>query len=215
MISFSGIDCGGKSTQIEMISEYMNSTSKYRNRVKIIHSRGGYTPVLEFAKKIVRTDRNAAPEEQNKYREAVHSSFRKRKLLLWLSIFDLGIYYCIYFRICEIFGKVILADRYFWDSYIDFLMKYSEFDFETWLVWKITHKIYLKPKQSVIYVIPAELSMYRSTLKDEPWPEPEEMRRERIKLYMEQIKRNRWTYVIDATKSIEEVFGDTKEKLFN
>ena len=110
---------------------------------------------------------------------------------------------------------MILADRYFWDSYIDFLMKYSEFDFETWLVWKITHTICLKPKQSVIYVIPAELSMYRSTLKDEPWPEPEEMRRERIKLYMEQIKRNRWTYVIDATKSIEEVFGDTKEKLFN
>ena len=74
MISFSGIDCGGKSTQIEMISEYMNSTSKYRNRVKIIHSRGGYTPVLEFAKKIVRTDRNAAPEEQNKYRDADRKS---------------------------------------------------------------------------------------------------------------------------------------------
>lgn len=32
MISFSGIDCGGKSTQIEMISEYMNSTSKYRKQ---------------------------------------------------------------------------------------------------------------------------------------------------------------------------------------
>lgn len=50
MISFSGIDCGGKSTQIEMISEYMNSTSKYRNRVKIIHSRGGYTPYLNLQK---------------------------------------------------------------------------------------------------------------------------------------------------------------------
>lgn len=52
MISFSGIDCGGKSTQIEMISEYMNSTSKYRNRVKIIHSRGGYTPYLNLQKRL-------------------------------------------------------------------------------------------------------------------------------------------------------------------
>ena len=73
MISFSGIDCGGKSTQIEMISEYMNSTSKYRNRVKIIHSRGGYTPVLEFAKKIVRTDRNAAPDRTNTARQSIQA----------------------------------------------------------------------------------------------------------------------------------------------
>lgn len=215
MISFSGIDCGGKSTQIEKISEYMNSMSMYKNRVKIIHSRGGYTPVLEFVKKTIRSDKNATPEEQKRYREVVHSSYKKRKLLLWLSIFDLGIYYGIYFRLCELFGKVILADRYFWDSYIDFLMKYSEFDFEKWIVWKIASKIYLKPKQSVIYVIPAELSMYRSTLKDEPWPESVEVRRTRINMYMEQIMKKRWMHVIDATKSVEEVFEDTKEKIFN
>ena len=215
MISFSGIDCGGKSTQIEKISEYMNSTDQYTNKVKVIHSRGGYTPLLEFVKKLVRTDKNATREEQDKYREEIHSSSGKRKLLLWLSIFDLGLYYGIYFRFCEMFGKVILADRYFWDSYIDFLMKYSEFDFEKWLVWKIARKLYLKPKHSVIYVIPAELSMYRSTLKDEPWPEPVEIRRERIDMYMEQIEKKRWMHVIDATKSIEEVFEETKEKIFN
>ena len=214
MISFSGIDCGGKSTQIEKISEYMNSIDKYKNKVKVIHSRGGYTPLLEFAKKIIRTDKNATREEQDKYRAAVHSSSKKRQLLLWLSIFDLGLYYGVYFRICEIFGRVILADRYFWDSYIDFRMKYSEFNFENWIVWKIACKIYLKPKQSIIYVIPAELSMYRSTLKDEPWPEPVEIRRERIDMYMDQIKKKRWTHVIDATKSIEEVFEETKEKIF-
>ena len=112
------------------------------------------------------------------------------------------------------FGKIILADRYFWDSYIDFLMKYPEFNFEKWIVWKMTRKIYLKPKHSIIYVIPAELSMYRSTLKEEPWPEPVEIRKKRIAMYMKQIKKNRWNYVIDATKSIDEVFEETKEKIF-
>lgn len=214
MISFSGIDCGGKSTQIENIRDYMNSIEKYKNRIKIIHSRGGYTPLLETIKEIVRTDKNATREEQDKYRETIHSNSKKRKLLLWLSILDLGLYYGIYFRICELFGKVILADRYFWDSYIDFLMKYPEYDFEKWVVWKITRKIHLKPKHSVIYVIPAELSMYRSTLKDEPWPEPVEVREKRISIYMDQIKQNRWMHVIDATKSIEEVFEETKECIF-
>lgn len=214
MISFSGIDCGGKSTQIEKISEYMQQTAKRKNKVKVIHSRGGYTPLLEFTKKIIRKDKNSTRGEQDKYREEIHSSSKKRKLLLWLSILDLGIYYGIYFRICEMFGKIILADRYFWDSYIDFLMKYPEFNFEKWIVWKMTRKIYLKPKHSIIYVIPAELSMYRSTLKEEPWPEPVEIRKKRIAMYMKQIKKNRWNYVIDATKSIDEVFEETKEKIF-
>lgn len=192
----------------------MQQTAKRKNKVKVIHSRGGYTPLLEFTKKIIRKDKNSTREEQDKYREEIHSSSKKRKLLLWLSILDLGIYYGIYFRICEMFGKIILADRYFWDSYIDFLMKYPEFNFEKWIVWKMTRKIYLKPKHSIIYVIPAELSMYRSTLKEEPWPEPVEIRKKRIAMYMKQIKKNRWNYVIDATKSIDEVFEETKEKIF-
>ena len=192
----------------------MNSLGKYKNKVKVIHSRGGYTPFLEAMKEIIRTDKKGTREEQDKYRESVHSSSKKRKVLLWLSILDLGLYYGIYFRICELFGKVILADRYFWDSYIDFLMKYPEYDFEKWIVWKVTRKIYLKPKHTVIYVIPAELSMHRSDLKHEPWPESVEVRKKRINMYMEQIEQNRWMHVIDATKTIEAVFEETKECIF-
>lgn len=213
MISFSGIDCGGKSTQIEKIYQYLQNDKKYTNKLKIIHSRGGYTPLLEFVKTLIRTDQNASRSEQNQYRTAIHANPRKRKLLLWLSIFDMVLYYGIYFRMYEFFGKTILADRYFWDSYIDFKMKYAEFDFERWLIWKLAKAIYLKPNPSIIYVIPAELSMYRSTLKEEPWPEPMEVRERRIAMYMAEIKKNRWQHVIDATKSIEEVFEKTKEKL--
>lgn len=215
MISFSGIDCGGKSTQIEKIAEYMRGELGYGKRVKVIHSRGGYTPMLEFMKKLIRTDKNSSREEQDKYRAAVHSSAKKRRLLLWLSILDLGLYYGVYFRLLEFFGKVILADRYFWDSYIDFLMKYPELNFEKWFVWRLSKKLYKKPRHSVIYVIPAELSMYRSTLKDEPWPETVEVRQKRIDMYLSEIEKNRWMHVIDATAGIEEVFEKTKEIIFN
>ena len=208
MISFSGIDCGGKSTQIEKIKEYYKAKKK---RCKVIHSRGGYTPFLEFIKKLIRTDKKGTREQQDEYRAKVHSSSKKRKLLLWLSIFDLGMYYGIWFRIREIFGRTILADRYFWDSYIDFKMKYSEFDFEKWRVWKFAKKIHKKPKCSIIYTIPAELSMYRSTLKDEPWPEPKEVREDRIAMYMQEIAKGRWQHVIDATSDIETVFNRTLE----
>lgn len=206
MISFSGIDCGGKSTQIDKISEYLRGKGK---RCKVIHSRGGYTPVLEFFKTLIRRDKKGSAEDHENYRAEVHGSPKKRKLLLWLSIADLGFYYGIWFRLVELFGTTVLADRYFWDSYIDFQMKYPELDFERWFIWKIAKAIHKKPKHSIIYTIPAELSMYRSTLKDEPWPEPVEVRRDRIERYMTEIGKGRWNSVIDATPSIDEVFSET------
>lgn len=206
MISLSGIDCGGKSTQIEKLKVELE---KKGFKCKVIHSRGGYTPVLEFFKTLIRKDKNGTAEEHEKYREKVHGSSRKRRMLLWLSIFDLGLFYGVYFRISEMWGNLILADRYIWDSYIDFVIKYPEFEFEKWKVWKIVKRIFLKPTHSIIYTIPAELSMYRSTLKDEPWPEPIEVRRERIDRYMSEIELGRWKYVIDATASVEEVFEET------
>ena len=48
-------------------------------------------------------------------------------------------------------------------------------------------------------------------MKDEPWPEPVEVREKRIEMYMKEIANKRWNYVIDATKSIDEVFAETME----
>lgn len=210
MISFSGIDCGGKSTQIEKVRLAMEANQK---KVKIIHSRGGYTPMLEWFKTLIRSDKGGSAQDHAQYREAVHGSPKKRKLLLWLSIFDLGLYYGIWFRLVELFGTTVLADRYFEDSRIDFRMKYPEFNFEKWLVWKFAEAIYKKPTHSVIYTIPAEVSMYRSTLKDEPWPEPVEVRRDRIERYQKEIELGRWQHVIDATGTIEEVYQETVKVL--
>lgn len=206
MIAFSGIDCGGKSTQIEKVRLAFDAKN---HKVRVIHSRGGYTPMLEFVKTLVRPDKGGNAQEHAQYREAIHGNPKKRRLLLWLSILDLGLYYGVYFRLVELFGVTILADRYFWDSCIDFRMKYPEFDFENWQVWKFAKAIYLQPEYALIYTIPAELSMYRSTLKDEPWPEPVEVRRERIARYMKEIDQGRWQHVIDATPSIEEVYQET------
>jgi dTMP kinase len=206
MISFSGIDCGGKSTQMEKLHDFY---LKHNVSCKMIHSRGGYTPLLEFVKKLVRHDKGDHSEDSERARKEIHGSPRKRKILLWLSILDLSLYYGIWFRLVELFGTTILADRYLWDSYIDFKMKYVEIDFERWFVWKLAVSVCLKPEHSLIYTIPAEVSIYRSTLKEEPWPEPIEVRRERIDWYMKEIANSRWQHVIDATSSINDVFVET------
>ena len=212
MIAFSGIDCGGKSTQIEILSKYL---TEKRVKHRVIWSRGGYTPCLEALKSLIRKDKgeDAHGHDSSEYRQQIHGNPKKRKLLLWLSIFDLALYYGIYFRLIELMGTTIIADRYFWDSYIDFKLKYQELPFETWRVWAFARRIYKKPEYSLIYTIPAEVSMYRSTLKDEPWPETKEERMKRIDCYLNEIEQHRWQIVIDATKSIEEVAEETKRAL--
>ena len=74
-------------------------------------------------------------------------------------------------------------------------------------------KLIYKPTHSIIFTIPAEESMRRSDLKDDQHPEPYDVRVYRIKCYLEQIDKGRWSHVIDATAPIEVVSDRVKEIL--
>lgn len=207
MISFSGIDCSGKSTQIDLLVKKLEAEGK---KSEVIWSRGGYTPGVDFLKKIIRGGKTTTKEERLEQSAKVNENPKKRKLLFLASLMDLWRFYTISLRIKGI-GKTIICDRYIWDTYIDFKMKYPEYDFEHGFWWRLTLKTMVKPEPSFCLFIPAEVSMYRSSLKDEPFPEPIEVRRERIDWYMRELKNKRWQYEIDATKPIQEVFQSIVE----
>lgn len=210
MITFSGIDCSGKSTQIDIIKKYLEDNGK---KVEVIWSRGGYTPWVEGIKTLIRPDKHYSEEQKKAYRESVSSSSFKSKLLLFASIWDLARYYGIVFRWKEWGGKLVVCDRYIWDTLIDFRVKFPDIDFEKWFSWKIMLKLIHKPTHSFVFTIPAEESMRRSHLKDDPHPEPYNVRAYRINCYLEQIEKGRWSHVIDATASIGEVSNRVKEML--
>ena len=213
MISFSGIDCSGKSTQINLLCKELEKNDiKYR----VIWSRGGYTPGINFLKKIIR--RNSCEmtnKEKINYSENVNKSSFKRKLLFTVGLIDLCFYYSVVLRMKEAFGTTIICDRYIWDTYIDYKMKYPDINFENGFWWNLTLKTMLKPTPSFVLFIPAEESMRRSDLKDEPFPEPVEVRERRINFYLDEVKNNRWNCVIDAMKSIDEVYEEIEEHLNN
>ncbi|MCB7320088.1 dTMP kinase [Lacrimispora sp. 210928-DFI.3.58] len=209
MISFSGIDCSGKSTQIELLCKELERKGK---NYKVVWSRGGYTPGIEFVKKIIRGGRETSKEKHLAHSAKVNENPMKRKILFLGSLMDLWLFYSIGLRLMGI-GRTIICDRYIWDTYIDFKMKYPEYDFEKGVWWKLTLKTMVKPRPALCLFIPAEESMYRSTLKEEPFPEKIEVRQERINWYMKELKNNRWDYVIDATSSIDTVFSVIKERM--
>ena len=210
MISFSGIDCCGKSTQIDLLCKDLEKQGK---KYQVIWSRGGYTPGIERVKKLLRGGSSASKEEKISYSEQVNSNSKKRKLLFVASLMDLWFYYSVSLRLKEWFGTTVICDRYVWDTYIDFKIKYPDYDFERGFWWRLTLKTMLKPKASFCMFIPAEESMRRSSMKEEPFPESVEARRERIDWYVRERENNRWQYVIDATKSIEEVYSAIVERL--
>ena len=207
MIAFSGIDCSGKSTQIAIIKKHLEDKGK---KVEVIWSRGGYTPWVEGIKTLIRPDKHYTEEEKKSYREAVSNSAFKSRLLLLASIWDLARYYGIVFRWKELTGKTVVCDRYIWDTLIDFKVKFPKFAFEKWLSWKIMLKLIYQPKHAFIFTIPPEESMRRSELKNDPHPEPYEMRVYRIDCYLEQIEKDRWNHVIDATVPIDAVSNQIK-----
>lgn len=209
MISFSGIDCSGKSTQINLLVKHFEEKGK---KCEVVWSRGGYTPGVDFVKKVIRRGKTTTKEERLAQSAEVNENPKKRKLLFIASLMDLWRYYTISLRLKGI-GKVVICDRYIWDTYIDFKMKYPEYDFEHGFWWNLTLKTMVKPKPSFCLCIPAEMSMYRSTLKDEPFPEPIEERQERINWYMQELKNKRWQYEIDATRSIDEVYQQIQSRL--
>ena len=211
MISFSGSDCCGKSTQIDLLCKELEKQNK---KYRVIWSRGGYTPGIEAVKKLLRGGvSSTSREEKVAYSEQVNSNSKKKKLLFTASLMDLWFYYSVTLRLKEWFGTTVICDRYIWDTYIDFKIKYPEYDFERGFWWRLTLKTMLKPKASFCLFIPAEESMRRSELKDEPFPEPVEARRQRIDWYVRERDNNRWQYVIDATKSIDEVYTAIVERL--
>lgn len=202
MITFSGIDCSGKSTQIELIKKYYEKNGR---KVRVIWSRGGYTSWVEGIKNLIRRDKDLEGAAKEEYRQTVTKVNWKNKLYLKASIWDMVRFYGIVYGWIELTGTLIICDRYVWDTYIDFLMRYPQYDFSKWFCWKVLMLMMKKPTVSFVLTIPAEESMRRSELKDEPRPEPIEKRRIRIDHYMEEIENHRWQYVIDCMHPIEEI----------
>lgn len=207
MISFSGIDCAGKTTQIELLVMYYR---EHGQKVKTIWARGRCTPGVVLIKNIVRTDKNLDETGKKEYREEIHRSSKKRKLLLIASILDLYWYFGLYYRALNLFHKNLICDRYLWDTYIDFKVDYSEFNFEKWLIWKLLPGFVLKPKVSFMFIIPPEESIRRGIEKKEAGLQTLEQKKEKINEYMQQVNKGKWSNVIDGMRNIDDIAAEIR-----
>ena len=209
IISFSGIDSCGKSTQIKLIEDCFN---KKRIRYKNIWSRGGYTNWFELIKRVTRklsVGKLPPPGVSDKRTEMFENS-KFQKVWLYIALLDLIRLYAVTFRLSCLLGYSIICDRYLWDTYIDFKLAFPDINLEKHILWKILCKLAVKPNVSIIITISPEESWERSALKEEPFSETLERRRDREALYKRLIKDNKWMWVINGQDSIDSIWQKIK-----
>ena len=212
IIVFSGTDGSGKSTQIDLLSTYVKSR---QCKSKIVWARGGYTPIFSLIKKILRTllMRRIPEPGASDSRESI---FRKRGVSrVWLTIatFDLFLFYGLYVRTLSLLGYIVICDRYIKDTEIDFRRNFPDnFNTEVFL-WKLLVWSLPMPNQSFLLYVPVEISLIRSKIKGEPFPDTPATLNFRLKTYLDEsifpsAKYNK----IDCQKSIESVQIEIREK---
>lgn len=203
MIAFSGLDGAGKSTQISLLTDFYKIK---KIKTQMFWSRGGYTPGMECVKGLLRRFNNSTiPKERglSSKRDESFSNGFIRKAWLTLAILDLIYYYAIYIRFKEFFGTVIICDRYLFDTSLDFKRNFPQENVNRWLIWRLLMRVSTNPKKHFILTISVIESQYRSTLKDEPFPDSKETLKFRLDEYLKYGYNNKFVVEINCEKSIE------------
>lgn len=210
IISFSGIDSSGKSTQIELLCKYC---IKNNIKVKKIWGKARGTPGVVFIKNLLRKDKNMSFEKKMKYRQEIFNNPWKKKLLLFASLLDLCWYWGFYYRILNSQNEVLICDRYIWDTYVEVKNEFYGIDIDQWLVWKLAVFLAPKPSKSLIFIIPAEESIMRDIQKKDLTVDSLELKKNKINLYLDLVNQGKWTNVINGLNSIEEIHNVVMEAL--
>jgi thymidylate kinase len=202
VISFSGVDCSGKSTQISALTDELRRRGE---RPFYLWFRIGYTPLFLALKNAARRllGKGRLPHGQSQQRDRFMRSGWKRSLWLHLAFADMAFQTAVRIRVLRLLGRVVLCDRYIEDSEMDLMMNFGERAAQL-PAWKAVKALAAAPDVRIFLDLPFDESLRRSLLKNEPFPDAEETRLRRAGLY-EAFKTHGSYSIIDARMSIAEI----------
>ena len=210
IVSFSGIDSAGKTTQIQMLLDACNKSGV---RTKQVWSKARGTPGVIWLKELVRKDKHMDSDEKTEYRNAIFQNQKKQRLLYIASMLDLCWYWGIYYRILGAKYDYLICDRYLWDTYVEIKQDFSYIDIDNSILWRIVKCVAPSPKYSFVFIIPAEVSLERDKQKNAAGIETIDRKKKKIATYMKCVKAGNWSNVMDGMKSKSELHSEVKRTL--
>ena len=208
LITFSGVDCAGKSTQLDLLESRFRGEGR---AVRTLWFRPGYSDELDGLRALVRRVRpGALPRADGAAAERRKQVFEKpgvRRSWVAMALVDSLMQYAIKLRGWMARGDLILCDRYLWDCALDLTLRFPELSSPISRAMKGLNILCPKPDLSLLLVLSLDEAEERMKTKNEPFPDPEETRKDRYHRYMSLASTGDF-YVVDASGSRDEVADD-------
>ena len=213
LITFSGLDGAGKSTQIGLLACWLEGMDYLVVR---LWARGGYTPGFEMLKRVIRrlSGRRLPPPGASLDRQQTLSRPWVAEVWLRMAIFDLILLWVVYLRWLRWRGRVVICDRFLYDTFLDFRRNFPTVDFERFFLWQVLERLAPRPDVAFVLWIPVEDSVRRSLAKNEPFPDDEATLAWRLAAYLDELTFPTARYTrVDCRPTPNEVSATIQHKV--
>lgn len=207
LVVFSGIDGAGKSTQIALLLEHLRQNGQ---RPHYLWTRGGYTPLFEHLKALLRklSGRAVPPSGHTPQRTQALGKGWVRRLWLSTALLDLLWVYGVIVRWRRWRGQIVVCDRYLWDTLVDFRMNFPQEHVERWLLWRCLARLTPKPDAAFLLLVPVEESVHRSDVKGEPFRDAPEVLAQRLAHYQALADETGAWHGLDGQRPADELAAE-------
>lgn len=206
LITFSGVDCAGKTTQIDLLRARLEARGL---RVMDYWYRPGYSKELDALRRWVRRFRPGSLPQPGRSatRDAVFARPGVSQAWIMAALGDMLLQYAAKLRVLQATYDVVICDRYFEDAALDFALRFPDASIPSSAWFRAIRRLSPKPDLSVLLTLPHAEMLRRMAIKDEPFPDSDQLRDKRFTAYQQLAQTGRF-HVIDASRSIAEVHDE-------
>ena len=203
IIALSGVDGSGKTTQIELLAQALEEAGY---DPAVVWFRPGYSELMDWIRSAVRRRKpDLLPTStQSAARQRAFSKPSVRAAWIGMALSDVLLNLAGRIRLLESRGKVVICDRYLFDSMLDLDLRFDEFRRIKPVVERALGLVVPRPDVSMLLMVPRDVMHARLEQKDEPFPDPPHLRDQRYDRYQAWAESGQLV-VVDGTKSITEV----------
>lgn len=209
-IIFSGLDGGGKSTQIDGLMVNLRAAGLRPVR---FWTRGGYSPAFNSVKFFLRRvsrGRLVPPPDDAPRRERAFAKWHIRHLWLWMAALELIWAYGVKIRWWLWHGRAVVCDRYLGDTVVDIRVRMPQEEMKDMWLWRLLFRVAPQPDAAFLLWVPVEEALRRITDRgDTPTSDLDR----RLAEYQALSRQGQW-HVLDGRRPVAELAEEIREKVF-
>lgn len=211
LISFSGVDGSGKSTQIALLSAALERSGE---SVTKRWYRPGYSARLDRVRRWIRSARPSAIPPADPTASARIELFENPRVqFIWVvvALVDTWIEFVVTTRLALARYDRVIYDRHLADAELDLYLNFPKQSRVVAAGIALVRAMMRAPERMLLLQLPLEHSETRRTLKEEPFPETRQEAQERFRGYSPELARWRSSLIIDASQPEAKVAADVAD----